>query len=398
MLGFFYALQEAGIPVSVRYVLEFYRALGRGTVSDMDGLFLLARLVFVKRVEHYDAFEQVFASYFFGAAGGREMPDWEEMLAGKPFQEWLREQLEKGVFSADELREFDSEELLARFRETILAQKGEHHGGSAWTGSKGTSPFGHGGRAGGGIRVYGRSFHGTALKAVEERRYLNYSGKAPMRNENLGQVLATLKSLQPTGPETDLDVDETIARTAGNGGEIELVFRRELRNRLKLVVLLDNGGYSMEPYYLPVKTVFSRIRDSFEDVRFYYFHNCVYGTAYRDPPRMRPTPWETLVNQGKNTRLVIIGDANMAPAELMAANGSMVIGNTERKPGIEWLKELRAAYPASVWLNPIKKELWDRESSTIRRIGLIFHMEDLTIDGIRNAVAYLNSGDGRTSL
>ncbi|MGO9395769.1 MAG: hypothetical protein ACLP7A_14305, partial [Desulfobaccales bacterium] len=64
MVGFVYELREAGVPVSVQYILEFYRALKRGIASNLDQLFLLARLIFVKRVEHYDIFEQVFSSYF----------------------------------------------------------------------------------------------------------------------------------------------------------------------------------------------------------------------------------------------------------------------------------------------------------------------------------------------
>jgi uncharacterized protein with von Willebrand factor type A (vWA) domain len=342
-------------------------------------------------VEHYDVFEQVFAYYFFGAGKAPWMPDWEDLLAGKPFQEWLREQIENGAMTPEELRELSNEELLARFWETMLAQRGEHHGGSTWVGTRGRSLYGHSGLKGGGVRVYGRSLHGTAQKVIENRRYLNYGESSPLTNENLRQVLASMKSLRPAGPESELDVDETIARTAKNGGEIEFVFRRELRNRLKLIVLLDNGGYSMDPHFNVVKTVFNRIRDSFKDVQFCYFHNCIYGVVYRDPHRTQPIKWEDLISQGKNTRLIIIGDANMAPAELMAAYGSIDIHFNERKPGQEWLKELRAAFPASLWLNPIRKEHWDRESVTIQRIGRIFHMEDLTLSGIKNAVAYLNA-------
>jgi hypothetical protein len=88
--------------------------------------------------------------------------------------------------------------------------------------------------------------------------------------------------------------------------------------------------------------------------------------------------------------LVVIGDANMAPAELMASYGSLDIGTSVRKPGWEWLKELRDAFPVSVWLNPIPRENWRYESSTIARVGELFHMEDLTLLGIRNAVEYLN--------
>jgi len=390
MIGFVYQLREAGIPVSVQYILELYRALERGLAPDLDRLFLLARLIFIKRVEYYDTFEQVFAAYFLGADSARRITDWEELLAGKPFQEWLRQQIESGQLSPDDIRQFGNEELLARFYETVLAQQGRHEGGHTWVGTRGRSSFGHSGLQGGGIRVYGESLFGTAQKVIGERRYVNYSEKKTLATENLRQVLTSLKSLRPAGPETELDVDESIARTAKNGGEIELVFGRELRNRLKLIVLLDNGGYSMTPYVDLVKTVFNKIRDMFENVSYYYFHNCVYGTVYKDPRRTEAVKWEKLLAGSQANRLVIIGDANMAPSELMAAHGSLDIMNSVRKPGWEWLKELRTAYPVSIWLNPIHKYRWSRESASIEHIRRIFAMEDLTLAGIKNAVGYLN--------
>jgi len=391
MLSFIYQLRQAGIPVSVRYILEFYRALRAGLAPDLDRLFLLARLIFIKHLEYYDAFERVFASCFLGTDQQQEMPDWEDLLAGKPFQQWLRELIEAGEISADALREFDTEELLARFWETLLAQQGAHHGGNTWVGTKGRSPFGHSGREGGGIRVHGQSLYGTAQKVIASRNYLRYSKKSTIATENLGQVLASLKSLQFAGPETELNIDETISRTARNGGEIELIFARELRDRLKLIVLLDNGGYSMVPFVELVTTVLGRIREQIRELKYYYFHNCIYGAVYRDPPRTRVLPWEDLVSQGSDSRLMIIGDANMAPAELMAAHGSIHPGTAERKPGREWLAELGAAFPVSVWLNPIPSQQWGTESRTIEQIGRIFHMEDLTLAGIKHAVEYLNA-------
>jgi hypothetical protein len=390
VVGFIYQLREAGVPVSVQYILEFYRALQRGMAADLDQLFLLARLIFVKRVEHYDIFEQVFAAFFFGAHRRRKPMDWEELLAGKPFREWLQEQIDSGRLSPEEIREFALEELLARFWETVLAQQSQHHGGNRWVGTRGRSPFGHSGQHAGGIRVYGRSLYGTAQKVIDTRRYLDYSEKSILSNENLRQALASLKSLRPVGPESELDIDATIARTAKNGGEIELVFDRELRNRLKLMVLLDNGGYSMDPHIPLVRAIFTKLRGLFSDIHFYYFHNCIYGAVYQDLRRTEPVKWERFLSEPKSTRLVVIGDANMAPSELMAGNGSLDIYTDERKPGIEWLEELHQAYPVSVWLNPIRKDYWAHESLTIRQIGGIFHMEDLTLAGIKNAVTYLN--------
>jgi hypothetical protein len=390
MIGFVYELQHAGIPVSVRYILEFYRALQSGLARNLDQLFLLARLIFVKRVEFYDVFEQVFASFFLGVEGAAPAVNWEELIAGKPFQDWLKDQLDQGLLTPEQLREFDTEELLARFWETVLAQKGEHHGGNRWVGTRGRSPYGHSGRHAGGIRVYGQSLYRSAQKVIDDRRYINYSDRSNLSSENLRQVLTSLRSLRPLGPESELDIDETIAKTARNGGEIELIFRRELRNRLKLFVMLDNGGYSMTPYVPLVKTIFGKLRDIFQDVTFFYFHNCIYGTVYLDPQRIQPVKWEKLTGENKSTRLILIGDANMAPAELMAAYGSIQMNTTVRKPGKEWLVDLKSAFPVSVWLNPIPKDQWSRESVTIQQIGRIFQMEDLTLAGIKEAVSYLN--------
>jgi uncharacterized protein len=390
MIGFVYHLQDAGIPVSVQYILEFYRGLQQGLARNLDQLFLLARLVFVKRVEFYDAFEQAFASFFLGVEGSSPSANWEELIAGKPFQDWLRDQLEQGLLTPEQLNEFDTEELLTRFWETVLAQKGEHHGGNRWVGTGGRSPFGHSGRHAGGIRVHGQSLYRSAQKVIGDRRYINYSDQSSLSNENLRQALTSLRSLRPLGPETELDIDETIAKTARNGGEIELIFRRELRNRLKLFVMLDNGGYSMTPYIPLVKTIFAKLRDVFQDVTFFYFHNCIYGTVYRDPQRLQSVKWDKLVSENKSTRLILIGDANMAPAELMASYGYFDTNTLIRKPGKEWLQELKTAFPVSVWLNPIPKSYWARESMTIQQIGRIYTMEDLTLAGIKNAVSYLN--------
>jgi uncharacterized protein len=388
MLDFVYQLHTAGIPISIQYIVDFYRALKRGLAADVDQLFLLARLIFVKKLQHMDLFERVFATCFMGDESVEGCRDGDELLAGKPLQEWLREQLEAAQLAG--VHELDTETLLARFWETLQAQRGEHRGGGTWIGTGGTSPFGHGGRKAGGIRVFGKSLHGTAAKVIGRHNFISYADQSMISAENLGQTLNTLKSLRPLGPLAELDMDETIARTARNAGEIELVFQREKRNRVQLMVLLDNGGYSMIPYIPLVKIVFGKIRDLFRDLQFYYFHNCIYGEVFRDTQRSKAVPWESLLSMDKSTRILVIGDANMAPAELMAASGSLGMFRTVRKPGWEWLKELREAFPASVWLNPIPRSHWGYGSTTIRRIGGLFQMEELSLGGIKSAVSHLN--------
>jgi len=323
MLTFFYELRKAGVPVSVHAIMDFYRALSKGLVTNLDTLFVVLRLVTVKRVEHYDIFERIFKSYFLDGSGGITAEEWERLLAYKPFREWLSEEIRKGNLPPDVVHSIPLEDLIKRFWETVQKQRGRHQGGNRWIGTGGRSPYGHSGFSESGVRVYGSGMHGTASKVIDERRYVDYSDDAPLTRENIRQILSSMKSLRPVGPLSELDIDETIARTARNGGELELVFRRELRNKVSVVVLLDNGGYSMTPYIPLVKLIFRRIRDTFDDVKYYYFHNCIYGTVYADPPRTKPVKWEDLLSHSPYARLIIIGDANMAPSELMASFGAI---------------------------------------------------------------------------
>jgi len=391
-LPFFYQLRDQGIPISLQYILEFYQALEKGLAPDLDRLFILMRLIFVKKVEHFDGFEQTFAAYFLGADGDEverfSEKDWEDTA----FRRWLEEEVAKGSLPDDALQRMSLSELLQRFWEVATEQRGKHRGGHTWVGTGGTSAFGHTGAEREGIRVEGDSLHGSALKVIGERRYVDYAASATLRAENLRQILAALKHMAPAGPPTELDVDETIDSSCRNGGEIELVFKRELRDRIQLIVLLDNGGASMRPYLELVKLVFGQMRDQFRDLDYYYFHNCIYGAVYPDPKRRNAYPIHQLLRRDPETRVIIIGDANMAPAELMVSNGAMDYFSRIRVPGRQWLQQIRNHFAHSVWLNPIPRRRWPNESQTIQQIGDIFPMEDLTLAGIRRAVEWLNSG------
>jgi uncharacterized protein with von Willebrand factor type A (vWA) domain len=391
-IPFFQLLRDQGLPVGLRHVLEFYEALERGLAPDLDRLFVLLRLIFVKKLEHFDVFEQTFAAYFLGAEHEPSPRLSRELWESKAFRRWLDEEISRGALAEDDFEKLPLEDLLRRFWEVAVRQAGEHRRGHTWIGTGGASPFGHSGAGREGIQAYGKSVHGSALKVIEGRRYIDYAATTPLRAENVRQALAALKHMVPVGPATALDVDETVARSARNGGEIDLIFRRELRDRIQVVVLLDNGGASMVPYVDMVKLVFAKMRDQLRDLDYYYFHNCIYGCVYSDSERRSAYPLHQLLRRDPETRLILIGDANMAPAELLLSNGAIDYFSKARVPGREWLLQLRGRFPRSVWLNPICREHWAQESSTISSVREIFPMEDLTLSGIRQAVERLNTG------
>ena len=88
------------------------------------------------------------------------------------------------------------------------------------------------------------------------------------------------------------------------------------------------------------------------------------------------------------TRLVLVGDASMAPYELMARDGSIYIHERSGKASIERLKFLADTFTHSVWLNPVSERMWSY-TRTIVAIGQIFPMFELTIDGLEEAVTQL---------
>ncbi len=392
-IDFVYTLRSYGIPAATDQYVTFVEGLRRGLVTNLDELYLFARLCYVKRVENYDAYERAFAWYFYGVdlpAVGEGDP---ELLNTKQFRDWLRAAVDRG-----ELRpvthNLSREELMRRFWETVREQMSAHHGGNRWVGTGGTSPFGHSGFAENGVRVFGESRNRSATKVIGDRRYIAYSDDQTLAGGNVRQALATLKHLKPHGAPIELDVPETIHRTAKNGGEIELEFRPELRDRLEIALFLDNGGSSMLPFVDLTRDLFGKMQDRFKELRTFFFHNTIYDVLYADSRRTRGVPTGRFLREAnRETRLIFVGDATMAPDELYSGYGAIDWEREHETPSIEWLRRLRERFPHSVWMNPIPREYWSGERRgpwTLQRIKEVFPMYDLTLGGIKAMVEYLS--------
>jgi uncharacterized protein with von Willebrand factor type A (vWA) domain len=393
--GFILRLREYGVPVSMTDTLDFYKGMEKGVAPDLDSLFLFARLCFVRRVEHMDAYERAFAFHFLGLDLPRVAEGDPELFNTSQFREWLKQAIRKGELPPQALWTYPPEELMKRFWETVQKQMEAHHGGSRWVGTGGNSPFGHSGNSKGGVRVFGEGGSRSALKVIGERRYIDYSDSTSLHGSNLGQALTALKSLVPSGPRDQLDLDATIHESARNGGEIELVFRRALLDRIEVVLLIDNGGSSMLSHVHLTRLLFSKVRDRVKRLTTCFFHNTIYGSVYKDAQRRVKIQTEELLKRKPETRLLIVGDASMAPDELLYPRGAIYYYDADdNEPSLAWLQRLRDRFRHSVWLNPIPKEDWKGTygRTTIHKIGEVFPMEDLTIGGIKRAVERLGRG------
>jgi hypothetical protein len=222
-----------------------------------------------------------------------------------------------------------------------------------------------------------------------DRRYKDYSRTGPLTQALIGEALKRLRHMRPVGPKDQINIDATIYRAMKNGGEIEIVFDRSLKDRLKIILAIDNGGWSMDPYIAVVQTLFDYARAQFKDLKTYFFHNTIYDTVWSDAARYRkPKKVDEFIRVDPETRLILVGDASMAPYELMATDGSIHIEERSGRPSIERLKFLADTFPFCVWLNPVPRRMWNY-TRTIMVMQDIFPMFELTLDGLDKAIARL---------
>ncbi len=391
-IKFFYTLKEAGIPVSPTSFLTLHKALDSGLINSLNDVYTCSRTILVKSERYFDLFDQVFAHSFEDA----EMPDLDAIeldeMTRALLDEWLQDpQILADALGIDEseISKLTPEELLEYFKERLKEQTSRHAGGNKWIGTGGTSPVGHSGYHPGGMRVGGVSRNKSAIKVALERRYKDYSLSGPLTQGMVGEALKRLRHMVPAGPKDQLDIDETLYQTMKNGGEIDIVFTRSLKDRLKIILLIDNGGWSMDPYIAVVQTIFDYARTQFKEVKTFFFHNTIYGTVWEDPSRIRkPKKVEEFARIDPETRLIFIGDASMAPYELMATDGSIYVTERSGKSSVGHLKFLAESFPHSAWLNPVPQSMWGY-TQTISAIYGIFPMFELTIDGLEKTIAHL---------
>jgi uncharacterized protein len=393
-VDFFYVLKDAGIPVSPTSFLRLQKALRLGLVQSLDDFYTAARTVLVKSERYFDMYDRAFAHFFHGA----ELPDFKgtdlDEAARALLQEWLKDPAELAEalgLSREQAQGMSPEELIQYFLDRLKEQDGEHHGGSRWIGTKGTSPVGHSGHHPGGMRVGGRSMNKSALKVAMERRFRDYSGEGPLTQSQMGEAMKRLRRMVPVGPKDRVNVDETIRATTKNMGEIDIVFDRSLKDRLKVVLLIDNGGWSMDPYVEVVQTLFNYARAQFKDVKTFFFHNTIYDFVWEDPPRrFKPQRVADFAAWDQETRIIVVGDASMAPYELMATDGSIYINERSGLPSIDRLNFLVKNFAHAAWLNPTPARLWPM-TRTIGAVRQIFPMFELTLEGLERAVTHLMS-------
>ncbi len=381
-------LRAAGISASLKEHLLLLEALDADIIErSPEEFYYLARAIYVKDEALLDRFDQVFSKVFNGLIANLG-----EQNAEIP-SEWLRAVAEKHL-TPEEMAKIEAlgswEEIMAALKQRLEEQQARHEGGSKWIGTGGTSPFGHSGYNPEGIRIGGESKQKRAIKVWDKREFRNLDADRELGTRNIKVALRRLRRFARTGAADELDMDGTIDGTARQGW-LDIRMRPERHNAVKLLLFLDVGG-SMDPHIKICEELFSAATTEFKHLEFFYFHNCVYESVWKDNRRRyseRIPTWDILHKYGHDYKLIFVGDAAMSPYELTQPGGSVEHLNPE--PGAVWLDRMAKIYPAAVWLNPEAERHWDYSQSGKLIRGLMNdRMYPLTLAGLEEAMRTLS--------
>jgi uncharacterized protein with von Willebrand factor type A (vWA) domain len=385
---FFGELKKAGLPVSVTEYLTLMRALEQDLAGrKVEEFYYLARATLVKDERNIDRFDQVFGHVFKGLEA---LP--ETVEADIP-EEWLRKVAELNLSDEDKAK-IEAlggwDKLMETLRERLKEQQGRHQGGSKWIGTGGTSPFGAYGYNPEGVRIGqdgNRNF--SAVKVWDKREFKDLDDSRELGTRNLKMALRKLRHFARTGAAEELDLDRTIQGTARQGW-LDLAFRPERRNAVKVLLFFDVGG-SMDWHIAQTEELFSAARAEFKTMEYFYFHNCLYEGVWKSNARRwqeRTPTWDVLHTSPSVYRIIFVGDASMSPYEVVVPGGSVEHMNEEA--GAVWLQRVLDIYERAVWLNPVPQERW-RFTQSIGMIQQIMsdRMYPLTMEGLDQAIATL---------
>lgn len=385
---FFRELRDAKIPVTLKEYLALLEALdARVAGYQVEDFYYLSRSVLVKDERYLDRFDQVFGHVFKG------LDALSEAEAVEIPEDWLRAMSQ--LYLTDEekakIEELGGwEKIMETLAQRLAEQKDRHQGGNKWIGTGGTSPFGAYGYNPAGIRIgQMESRHRRAIKVWDKREFKDLAGDVELGVRNIKMALRRLRRFAREGAAEELDLDQTVRGTARKG-YLDLALRPARRNAVKVLMFFDVGG-SMDWHVQMAEELFSAARSEFKHLEYYYFHNCLYESVWRDNARRwsETTPtWQVLNTYPSDYKVIFIGDASMSPYEITHVGGAVEHMNEEA--GAVWLQRVTTIYPHAVWLNPVPENQWGYTHSIqlVRRLmeGRMFPM---TLAGLDDAIREL---------
>ncbi len=389
LTNFFFQLRDGGLKPSVTELLTLFDAMKSGLAdNNVEEFYYLARMILVKDETQFDLFDRIFSVHFRG------IDDALNDLDSEIPEDWLRRQAEL-MLSEEELAQIEAmggfDKVMEALKDRLEEQEERHEGGNKWIGTAGTSPFGAYGFNPEGVRIGQKgSRHRRAVKVWDKREYRNLDNSVELGTRNIKIALRQLRKFAREGAPDLLDLDDTIDKTARNAGFLDLRMVPERHNAVKVLLCLDVGG-SMDDHVRICEEMFSAARSEFKHLEYFYFHNFIYESLWKDNSRRhneRIATGDITHKYGSDYKLVFVGDATMSPYEIIYPGGSVEHWNEE--PGAIWIKRLLQTFPKSIWLNPEPEDRWAYTPSIKMTQELMGErMFPLTVSGLSDGIKKL---------
>ena len=381
LINFFMELKKARIPVSITELLHLLEVLkARLVYADIDEFYYLSRMTLVKDERHFDKFDRAFSIYFKG------LEDLASLLSSLIPDEYLRREFEKSL-TPEELEKIESlgglEKMIEAFKREV-EKKARGEGDEKDKEGKGKNGKGKEGNERGGKKRRGK-------RQWDKRDYKAYDDNIELGTRGLKISLRRLRKLARTGADDEFDINNTIDKTAKNGGLLDIIMRPERRNTVKVLLFLDNGG-SMDAHVRVCEELFSAARSEFKHLETYYFHNFIYDGVWKEHRRRmneRIDTFDILHKYSHDYRVIFVGDATMAPYEITHSGGSVEHWNEEA--GAIWMQRVQDTFDKVIWINPTPEDTWEYSTSVALTKKLVEdRMFPLTIRGIEDGMNVLS--------
>ena len=389
-MRFFTELREAKVPVTLKEYLILMEAMDKQVIDrSVDDFYYLSRAALVKDEKNIDRFDRVFAHVF----NGLEKVTEEGFTADFP-AEWLKKISEK-FLTEEEKAQIEAmggfDKLMEALAERAREQKERHEKGDKAIGTGGTSPFGANGYHPEGVRIgQDKGRHGRAIKVWDKREYKNLDDSVELGTRNIKVALRRLRKWVREGHPDELDMNGTIKGTSEKG-YLDIQMRAERRNKISVLIFFDIGG-SMDSHIKVCEELVSAARSEFKNMEFYYFHNCLYESVWKDNRRRHAEKLNTfdVLHKFPHTyKVIFVGDATMSPYEITYPGGSVEHWNEEA--GAVWMDRAAGIFDHMVWLNPTAERHWDYTPSVgVMKQLLNDRMYPLTLDGLEKAMKELS--------
>ena len=388
-LDFLLFLRAGKLNVSLHDWLALMDGMYKGLHGQsLQGFYILARTLLVKRESDLDRFEELFYLYFKNVSSEDLRKELSEHLHNPDVLKQISDCM--GLKSPDLEKMLQTAELRLAADDISPEISAVQAGISAPVMNSKSAGIGAGPGSGSGSVVQGAGGK-SVVHARGTRIFRDWRTDCTIESRQFQMAFRLLRELSRKleSSEEELDIRGTIDSTCRRGGILDIRMQPPRKNRLKVMILIDSGG-SMRPYEQLCSLLFQSLHkaNTFSDLKIYYFHNCPEEILYRDPSidtqQTVKTDW-VLRNISGEYKVIFIGDADMAMHELV---GSPYSSSFDSSPdGITWFKRFREKYRHSIWLHPQEREeniAWMSESFI--EIEKIFPMFRLSIDGLKEGM------------